>query len=308
MDVTRLGVHDSVGEVFPPAKLVGALEGHAPEVVRVSRVDAVSACDAIVTMAYDEAFLDLQWIHSIQAGVDRFPFDVLQQHNVVLTNSTGIHGDSVGETVAGYMLMFARWLHEAAKNQPDRAWDRPAWDEAFTVHGTTVCVVGLGALGQGIAARASALGMDVTGVKRTVEPVEHVDKVYGADELHEAIADALFVAIAVPLTPETEGLFGQPEFEQMRDDAYLMNVARGGVIDDEALIEAVTTGAIGGAALDVFDEEPLPGSSPLWGLENVIITPHIAGVTRDYYRNVASLVRENLERIAAGTDFVNRVV
>lgn len=308
MDVTRLAVHESVNAVFPPANLVEALEDHVESVAIVRNGDGVSSFDGIVTMAYDETFLDLDWIHSIQAGVDRFPFDVLEEHDVVLTNSTGIHGDSVGETVAGYMLMFARWLHHAARNQPQRGWDRPAWDEAFTLRGERVCVVGLGTLGQGIAARANGLGMDVVGVKRTIEPVEGVTRVYGADELHEAIRDALFVALAVPLTTETEGLFGPAEFDAMRDDAYVVNVARGGVIEGDALVDALSRDVIAGAALDVFDEEPLPRASPLWDFDNVIITPHIAGVTRDYYRNVASLVIENLDRIEQQAAVVNRVV
>jgi D-2-hydroxyacid dehydrogenase (NADP+) len=307
MDISRVGVHRSVNEVFPAAKLVEALDDAAPTVTAVDTAEA-AGCDAVVTLAYEAAFLDAAWIHSIQAGVDRFPFEDLERAGVVLTNSTGIHGDSVGETVAGYMLMFARRLHEAAANQADREWASPPWDTPFTLDGESVCVVGLGTLGRGIAVRADRLGMRVTGVKRTVEPVEGVERVYPADDLHEAIRDARFVALAVPLTAETEGLIGPAELAVLREDAVLINVARGAVVDQDALIDALEADRIGGAALDVFEVEPLPEDSPLWDLEAVIVTPHIAAATRNYYRAVESLLRENLDRIERDADLTSRVV
>lgn len=308
MAIQRLGIHESVNEVFPAAKLVDALDDVDPAVELLTDADTVTGFDAIVTFAYKPEFLELQWIHSIQAGVDRFPFDELERHDVILTNSTGIHGDSVGETVAGYMLMFARRLHDAVANQQHRTWDRPEWDEAFTLRDLPVCIVGLGTLGRGVADRANGLGMRVTGVKRTVEPVDGVDRVFPSEELVEAIEGARFVIIAVPLTKETEKLIGAEAFEAMRPDAYLINVARGGVVDHGALRTAIRTGSIAGAALDVFESEPLPSESALWSLDDVIITPHIAGVTRDYYANVATLVRENIEHVAAGSSITNRIV
>ncbi len=308
--VDSLGVHDSVGAVFPPEVLQESLADDHPDLtVRVVRTGDAADCDALVTFTHENTFLDadLTWVHSIQAGVDRFPLDEFDAAGVPLTNSTGIHGDTVGEAALGTMLMLARRLHRYRASQERREWDRPAWDEAFTLRGESCCVVGLGTLGRGIAARADAVGMHVTGVKRTPTPVDHVETVYPATDLHEAVASARFVAIAVPLTDRTERLLGAPEFELMRADGYLVNVARGGVVDQSALVTALQSGEIAGAALDVFETEPLPEDSPLWGMDDVIVTPHATAATGAYYERIAALVRENLRRLATGDDLANRV-
>jgi D-2-hydroxyacid dehydrogenase (NADP+) len=302
-----IGVHESVGAVFPPAELRDRLSDLDPA---VSVVDDPAGVDGLVTFAYEEAFLDadLQWIHSIQSGVDRFPFDDVEAAGVALTNSNGIHGDVVGETVVGYLLSFARRLHEYRSQQTHREWKRPAWDDAFTVGGETVCVVGLGTLGRGVAARADALGMDVVGVKRTPTPVDHVREVYPARDLATPLAEARFVVLAVPLTPATEGLVGEAELATMRDDAYLVNVARGDVVDQSALVGALEAGELAGAALDVFETEPLPASSPLWDASDVIVTPHAAAATGAYVDRIAALVGENVRRMGEGASLANRVV
>ncbi|MFC6800206.1 MULTISPECIES: D-2-hydroxyacid dehydrogenase [unclassified Haladaptatus] len=310
MHVARIGVHESVAKVFAPEALIDDLADVAPDVTLVTEADDLSTVDALVTLAYDDAFLDadLDWIHSIQAGVDRFPFDELEAHGITLTNSTGIHGASVGETTVGYILMLARRLHVYAANQQEHVWEHPVWDEPFTATGRTLCVVGLGTLGQGIATRAAALGMHVVGVKRTVESVPDVERVFPTTDLHEAISGADFVALACPLTEETHHLFDAAAFAAMDNESYLLNVARGPVVDTEAFVEAVQTGDIAGGALDVFEEEPLPESSPLWDLDDVILTPHRAGSDRAYYEGVAGLVRENLARLEREEQFTNLVV
>jgi D-2-hydroxyacid dehydrogenase (NADP+) len=308
--ISTLGVHESVADVFPSTVFRDALADADPSVSVVGTDDDLSACDALVTFEYEDRFLDagLDWIHSIQAGVDRFPFDALQERGIALTNSTGIHGDVVGETAVGLMLSFARRLHAHRSNQERGEWTKPAWDDAFPLRRESACVVGLGTLGRGIATRAAALGMDVTGVKRTPTPVDGVDEVSPPEALHDAIADARFVALAVPLTDDTEGMISTPEFEAMCDDAYLINVARGPVVDQSALVDALDSGAIAGAGLDVFETEPLPAASSLWDREEVILTPHAAGFNDEYYERVATIVRENLRRLAAGESLTNRVV
>ncbi|MWV63828.1 D-2-hydroxyacid dehydrogenase [Halorubrum sp. JWXQ-INN 858] len=311
-----LGVHDTVDAVFPPEVLVDALantpaaSGTDVRVVPAGDTDALAACDALVTFAYDGAFLDagLEWIHSIQTGVDRFPFDDLEGAGIALTNSTGIHGDAIGDTVAGYMLSFARRLHVYRDQQRDREWTWPAFDEPFSLAGERLCVVGLGVLGRGIASRASGLGMDVVGVRRTPTPVANVDETVGRDGLADAIADARFVALALPLTSETAGLIGEAELASMREDAYLINVARGRIVDEDALVAALDEGSIAGAALDTFETEPLPEASPLWGHEEVIVTPHAAAAHGEYADRVAEIVAESLRRRAAGEGYANRVV
>jgi len=304
-----LGIHTSVGQVFPPVHLRDALTELGP-VPFVPDERPVEDCDALVTFEWDPVFLDagLDWIHSIQAGVDRFPFEDLSDLEIRLTNSTGIHGDTVGETVVGYMTSLARRLHVYRSRQERREWRPPAWDEPFTLAGEPVTVVGLGTLGRGVASRADGLEMRVRGVRRTPTPVEHVERIYAPADLTEAITDARFVVLTVPLTDETTGLIGEAELDAMRSDAYLINVARGPVVDQAALVDALKSGAIAGAALDVFEDEPLPDSSPLWEMDDVVVTPHAAAATRDYADRIADLVRENSRRLANGEALANAVV
>jgi len=311
MQLRRLGVHESVSAVFPPERLRDALaDADSDLAVPVVGDDELADCDAVVTFEYAEEFLetDLGWIHSIQAGYDRFPLDRLEAEGVALTNSTGIHDTSVGEFAVGLMLSFARRLHTYVRSQQAHEWTHPAWDEPFTLDGEELCIVGLGTLGRGIAERADALGMEVVGVRRSGEPTPHTEAVYTPDRLREAIADARFVALAVPLTDETEGLVGSPEFDAMAEDAYLVNVARGSVVVEDELVAALREGEIAGAGLDVFEEEPLPDDSPLWDFEEVVVTPHRAAAERDYYRHIADLVRRNVERVREGEEMTNRVV
>ncbi len=310
MQIDHLGIDESVADIFPPSVLVDYL---ADLNIDVSVVDGSPAelapCDGVVTLYHRDAFIEhVDWIQSIQAGVDRFPFDALRDAGVILTNSSGIHRDSVGETVIGYISMFARRLHIAVVNKEANTWDRPGWDEPFTLTGESMCVIGLGALGQGVAERAQDLGMHVTGIRRTPEPLDMVEEVYQPDELHEAIQDVRFVVLAVPLTEDTRHLIDEAALEAMRSDAYVLNVARGAVVDEPALIEALQHDVIAGAGLDVFTEEPLPSDSPLWDLANVIITPHQAGSWEGYYRAVGDLVNENVTRQSTGDGWVNRVL
>ncbi|WP_459194297.1 D-2-hydroxyacid dehydrogenase [Halosimplex sp. J119] len=309
MNADRIGVDESVAAVFPPERLVDGLADAPVEAAVVDgSADSLADCEAVVTLAHRESFLELEWVHSIQAGVDRFPHDRFREEGVVLTNSTGIHGDAVGETVAGFVLALARRIHEHVAHGTNREWSRPGWDDGWTVAGERACVVGLGGLGRGIVDRLTGLGLDVVGVRRSPLPEPGVDQVYTVDRLHEAVADARFVVLAVPLTDATRGLIGAEELAAMREDAYLINVARGGVVDQSALVEALQNGDIAGGALDVFETEPLPEDSPLWDMDDVIVSPHCAAYTRDYYRHVATILEESLRRVNDGEDPVNRVV
>ena len=313
-----VGIHESVSELFPPEVIADKLdtaddtaaESAAIPTKVVTDESDLTDCEGLVTFAYDDAFLEagLRWIHSIQAGVDRFPFDALADRDIWLTNSTGIHGDAVGETVVGYMTAFARRLHRHRDRERDADWHYPAWDQAFTLSGERLCVIGLGTLGRGIAARADMLGMDVVGVRRTPTPVDHVETVYTPGELHSAIDGARFVAVATPLTDATRGLIAADEVAAMADDAYLLNVSRGGVVDEDALLDALRADSLAGAALDVFETEPLPEESSFWDREDVIVTPHAAAATHEYADRVAALVVENSRRLAAGESLVNQVV
>jgi D-2-hydroxyacid dehydrogenase (NADP+) len=308
MELETLGIDDSVSAVFPPTELIERLqESQVETIVLENSRDDIGALDGVVTFAYREAFLETNWVHSIQAGVDRFPFERFLAEDVRLTNSRGIHGDAIGETVASYCLAFARRLHEHVRNQTHKEWAQPDWDEAWTIAGEKACVVGLGGLGRGIVDRLTGLGLDVVGVRRTPTPEPGVDTVYTPARLDEAVSDARFVIFSVPLTEETRGMVDKSVLRSIPDDAYLVNVSRGDVVDQDTLVAALQNETIAGAALDVFETEPLPADSPLWEMDDVIVSPHCGAFTREYVDHAASLVRESITRINEGDDPVNRV-
>lgn len=303
----RLCVHESVENVIPKDAFVEAFDGLSIPAELVGDDESYAETDAVASFHPREAFLDASWTHCIRAGYDAFDTDAYDTTGVPLTNSTGIHGATVGEIAVGYMLSLARLLHRYRDHQNEADWYEPDYERPFTLQNERLCVVGLGTLGAGIAARADALGMEVVGVRRSDEPVEGVSELHHPDDLHEAIADARFVAMAIPHTPETEGTLGAEEFALMRSDAYVINVARGPVVDEDAMVQALQTGQIAGAGLDVFETEPLPEESPLWGMDDVVISPHKGSATNRYHLDIAELVAENVERFQSGEALRNRV-
>ncbi|UPV76724.1 D-2-hydroxyacid dehydrogenase (plasmid) [Halorussus limi] len=306
-DIERLYVHETVENVIPKTAFVEAFDDFEIPAELVGDGEQYGRTDAVVTYRPRPEFLDAGWVHCARAGYDEFDTDAYEAAGVPLTNSSGIHDETVGELAVNYMLSFARLLHVYRDHQNDADWYEPDYERPFTVGGERLCVVGLGTLGRGIAERADALGMDVVGVRRSDESVPGVSRVYDPEDLHEAIADARFVAIAVPHTPATEGMFGAPEFRRMRDDAYLINVARGPIVDEDDLVGALDAGDIAGAGLDVFETEPLPEDSPLWDFEEVVISPHKGSATNRYHLDIADLVIENARRYLAGESLRNRV-
>ncbi|MFC6990050.1 D-2-hydroxyacid dehydrogenase [Haloplanus sp. GCM10025708] len=305
--IERLCIHESVENVAPKEAFVAAFDDLDVTTELVGDDETYDETDAVASFHPRPEFLDAAWVHCIRAGYDAYDTDAYREAGVPLTNSSGIHGATVGEIAVGYMLSLARLLHLYRDHQNDHDWYDPDYERPFTVQNERLCVVGLGTLGQGIAKRAAALGMDVVGVRRSDERVDGVSELYDPAELHEAIADARFVALAVPHTPETEGLLGPEEFDLMRDDAYVVNVARGPVVDEDALVEALEAGDVAGAGLDVFETEPLPEDSPLWEFDEVIVSPHKGSATNRYHLDIADLVSENVRRFRAGEDLKNRV-
>jgi D-2-hydroxyacid dehydrogenase (NADP+) len=303
----RLCVHESVSTKIPVEGFAEAFADLDAPVEVVGDDETFDRTDAVASFRPRDAFLDAGWVHCIRAGYDEFDTDAYEAAGVPLTNSTGIHDTTVGEIAVGYMLSLARMLHVYRDHQSDHRWFEPDYERPFTVANERLCVVGLGTLGRGVAERADALGMDVVGVRRSEEPVPGVSKLYHPDDLHEAIDGARFVVVAVPHTPETEGMFSAEEFEIMREDAYLINVARGPIVDENGLIEALESGAVAGAGLDVFETEPLPEDNPLWDFEEVIISPHRGSATNRYHLDIADLVMEIFDQHRAGEPLRNRV-
>ena len=230
------------------------------------------------------------------AGVDHLPLDALESRGVAVTNASGVHGPNIAEHVLGWILTFVRRLDEGRRRQQRREWRR--FQSFAELAGSTVTVVGMGAIGEAIVSRLAGFDVETIGVRHTPAAGGPTDEVVGYDALLPALVETDVLVLSCPLTETTRGLIDAAALEALPTDAVVVNVARGGVVDTDALVDALRSNAIHGAALDVTDPEPLPESHPLWGFENVFITPHVAGHTPKYFERRAAILVENLERVA----------
>jgi phosphoglycerate dehydrogenase-like enzyme len=248
----------------------------------------------------------LRWIHSPAAAVHQFLFPELVNSDVVLTNAREVHGPVVAEHVLGMIFALAKRIPQDVRFQLKHVWGQGIlWEEHAApaeLAGATLGLIGLGSIGRNVATRAAALGMHVICVREHAgsEKPEGVEEVLPPSRLHELLARADYVVLALPVTDDTRGMIGHEQLSQMKREAYLINVGRGPLIQEDALIEALREHKIAGAALDVFDQEPLPSDSPFWDLENVLITPHTAGMTTKLWERHYKLFSENLRRFLQG--------
>jgi phosphoglycerate dehydrogenase-like enzyme len=271
----------------------------------------------------------LRWVHSGAAGVGSLLHPELAAAGITLTNSAGIHGPPMAETVIGMILYFARGLDRAVAAQQQGEWGAAAFEQGGSavreIAGATVGIVGLGGVGREVARRAAALGMRVIGVRRRAHAdhdapargpghaaarvtAAHVDALLtGDDALDRLCADSDFVVLTLPSTAATRGLIGEQALRLMKPEAVLINVARGDIVDEAALISALAEGRLRGAALDVFATEPLPATSPLWRLPNVLITPHVSATSERYWERELELILDNLQRYERGASLRNVV-
>jgi D-2-hydroxyacid dehydrogenase (NADP+) len=254
----------------------------------------------------------LRFIQSISAGTDQYDKDLLRARGIRLASAQGANERAVAEHALALILALSRRLPEARDNQGKGFWRGMIGDRAVRekeLGGSTLVVVGLGRIGRRLATLARAFDMRVIGVRRSPRtPEDPVDAVVPPDRLAEVLREADYVALTCPLTRETERLMGAAEFAAMKPSAHLINVARGRVVDEPALIAALQEGRIAGAGIDTTVEEPLPQASPLWGFPNVLVTPHTAGETQLYEKNVVDLLLANLARIERGERLVNEIV
>ncbi len=244
----------------------------------------------------------LKWIHALSAGVESLLFPEMQAKNTLLTNSRGIHGIPISEHVLAMMLAFTRGLNVFIRQQGKKEWKRSPVEE---IHDKTIGIVGLGSIGREIAKKAKGMGMHVVASKRTMTTELFVDKLYAPNQLNELLAISDFVVVSLPLVEETKNFFTLKEFSSMKSSAYFINVSRGAVVKEDDLITALTKGLIKGAGLDVFDHEPLPNTSALWDMSNVIITPHLAALSPNYLDRAIKLFADNLSRFIQGKEMLN---
>ncbi len=249
----------------------------------------------------------VRWLHTASAGVDHvLTPDVRAKAGLTVTDSGPAFEIAISEFVLAWMLLVARGLPALMGNQREHKWQSVP---QFELHGKTVGIIGLGPIGRGTAARAKAFGMKTLGLRRHSTPVEGVDEVLtGPEGLARLLAESDFVVIAAALTGETQALIGAEQLARMKPTAWLINIARGGLVDEPALITALQSGQIAGACLDVFAQEPLPGDSPLWDLPNVHIAPHNSpGWDPNLRARQEAIFLDNLARFARGEPLVNAV-
>ncbi|CAN5676358.1 D-2-hydroxyacid dehydrogenase [soil metagenome] len=254
----------------------------------------------------------LRWAHSAAAGVGGSLYPEMLRSAVTLTNSAGIHAAPIAETVVAMILHFARGLDFAVRAQAERKWLKEPFEHADTpvreISGLTLGIVGFGGIGREAASRAAALGMRPLALRRSgTDAPPGVELVTGEGALERLLERSDVLLLSVPETPETRGLVGRAELARLPEGALVINVARGGVLDEDALVDCLRSGHLRGAALDVFREEPLPPQSPLWSLPNVLVTPHVSGTSRGFWRREADLILANLRRYRDGEPLINVV-
>lgn len=237
---------------------------------------------------------NLKWIHLTSAGADRMPEEIMNS-DIIVTNSSGVHPIPITEHVFGFMLMLERKLHLLGRFQSKKEWARGRLQNVNELHGKTIGIVGLGRIGREIARLSKAFNMKVVAVVRNPrEPEDYVDELLTQKEMARVLQVSDHVVVCLPLTKETHHLFDYEIFRKMKRSAYFINIGRGKVVNEKDLIRALKENLIAGAALDVFEEEPLPESSPLWEMENAIISPHYSGWTPHYMDRVTGIFCENL--------------
>ena len=306
--VLRKGAHGISTERY-----ADALRERLPDDVTVVRPgtvagEAAAAEEATVITGHDidaetvERASNLRLFACASAGYESLPLETLAENDVAVTNASGVHGPNIAEHVVGSMLTFAREFRRFFRQEDRHEWRR---GQASELHGSTVTVVGLGAIGEAIVDRLDPFGVDTVGVRYTPEKGGPTDEVIGfeGDDFDDALARSDYVAVACPLTDTTEGLFGAEEFDTLEPHAVLVNVGRGPIVDTDALVNALQQNAIGGAALDVTDPEPLPPDHELWDLDNAFVTPHSSGHTPAYYDRLADILADNWERAAETGSF-----
>jgi phosphoglycerate dehydrogenase-like enzyme len=251
---------------------------------------------------------NLRWVHSRSVGLERSLFPELVESPVTLTNGVGVFSGSLGEFAVGAILYFAKDFRRMIGNQTAGVWEQ---FDITPVSGQTVGIVGYGDIGRAVAARVRPLGMSIVALKRHAPSSHHqgnlVDEFYTPDRRREMIGRCDYIVVATPLTQETRDMIGEAEFAAMKPTAVVINVGRGPVINERAMIRALSSKRIKGAALDVFDEEPLPAGHPFYKLENVLLSPHCADHTPEWLEDAMRLFLEQFARYRAGEPLVNIV-
>jgi phosphoglycerate dehydrogenase-like enzyme len=315
-------VHNPFSLWNPPPEFAGRIRARWPAMCVFDRPEGrelqseLAETDIFVGHSLDPAELrlarKLKWIHAISTGVTQLMYPELRQRAIQVTNSSSVHSIPIAQHILGALIALARRFPDCFHYQQQNRWALgELWGAPVVpreVLGEILLFIGFGSIGREVARLTRPLGMRLWALTRSgrSDP-ELAEKSFAASELHRALPEADFVVLAAPETPETRGMIGAREFALMKSSAYLVNVARGAIVDEEALVAALKRHTIAGAALDVMSKEPLPSDSPLWTLPNAFLTPHVSAATGRAWERQGELLAENLERWFSGSELLNRV-
>jgi phosphoglycerate dehydrogenase-like enzyme len=279
------------------------------------RADALKTCDVAYTWILKSPELarapNVKWVHTSAVAVETLCLNELFARGIVVSNTRGVQAVPIAEHVMAVVLALAKQLPFALANQREARWAQNEFTDArlpWLMKGKTLGVIGVGTIGSEIAARANAFGMRVIAMRRRIgAAVDGIERIFGPENLYQFLSQCNVLVIAAPLTPQTLALLGAAQFAQLPKGAIVVNVGRARIIDTDALVDALKSGHLGGAALDVFPQEPLPAEHALWQTPNVILTPHTSGFRQGHWEEVIELFAENIERFQRGEPLKHRI-
>jgi D-2-hydroxyacid dehydrogenase (NADP+) len=289
-EAVRTQYRDRLQARFPDLE-IDLVEHHSKVGPHIGKADVLLTFAPMLSARFFEPAEKLKWVQALGTGVDNLIDKPTLRKNIIVTNVRGIHGPPVSEAAIGAMLALARNLPGAVRAQDERQWRR--WP-AQLLHNKTVGVFGIGVIAEALAPKCKAFGMHTIGVSSAPRPVAGIDRMHGRDELNDVVGEFDFFVLLTPLTDETRNRIDAKVFAAMKPSCFFVNLARGGVVDEPALVEALEKKRIAGAALDVFKDEPLPADHPFWAMHNVIITTHQGGFCDVYIDHALPTVEANM--------------
>lgn len=292
----RSQYHEGIKSRFPGIE-INLVDHHSKVDPFIAEADVLVTFGPMMAEHVLEKARKLRWIQALGSGVDGITDRPSLRPDVLVTNLHGIHGAPVSEAALAAMLSLGRGLARNLRNQQQRKWER---FPASLLKGKTVVIYGVGSIAAELAPKCKAFGMRVLGISSTTRTLPGFDRILPRSELVAAASEANYLVLLTPYSEATRSSVGGEVFAAMKPTGHLVNLARGGVVDEEALMAALTTRRIAGAALDVFSEEPLPESHPLWAMDNVLITPHQGGFYDEYVNEALPVIEHNLRKFLAG--------
>ena len=287
-----------------PGSVIESYPSPCDALSHVSDADAIAMWGFQNVQPFLEASPHVRWIHSLSDGVEHLLTKDMLKRPIILTNSHGIHDHAVADHTLALLLSLVRCLPIMIRQQDQKIWKRPKTDSLYQ---KTVAIIGYGSIGKAIAQRIKGFNTKILAVKKHISDDPFTDQVYTADQIKDVLPKADITIAALPSTPETNEFFGKKEFSLMKKTSFFINIARASVVNENALVEALSEHRIAGAALDVFEKEPLPENHPFWSMENVIISPHSASFTPDSWNHVLELLKNNFIAFSKGEKLTNEI-